>query len=57
MNVKVSRVYLIFLAGVILLGVFYDQLKRVTGGGVSFVIVALSYVILLRLLAEWLGRR
>jgi hypothetical protein len=39
MHVRISRTYLIFLGGVRLLAIFYENLKAVTGGGVRWVVV------------------
>jgi hypothetical protein len=42
----------VYLAGMIPLGLFYEQVKIATGGTWRFVLVAIAYLLALRLLAE-----
>ncbi len=44
----------VYLAGMIPLGMFYEQVKLATGGTWRFILVALAYLLALRLLAELL---
>ena len=44
----------VYLAGMIPLGLFYEQVKIATGGTWRFVLVALVYLLALRLVAELL---
>lgn len=39
----------VYFIGVFVLGLFYSQLKAVTGGGIWFVLSAIGYLLMLRL--------
>lgn len=46
----------VYLVGVILLGIFYQPVKVALGGGVLFVLVVIVYLLLLRLIGYGLRR-
>jgi thiol:disulfide interchange protein len=47
----------VYLGGVILLGLAYWYVERVTGGGWLFVCTALGYLVVVRLVGLWFARR
>ncbi len=52
---KLPRVAVwVYLAGMIPMGMFYEQVKLASGGTWRFILVALAYLLALRLLAELL---
>ncbi|WP_372014329.1 hypothetical protein [Pseudoxanthomonas sp. 10H] len=48
--------FAIYLAGVLLFSAFYYQLKAFFGGGIWFVLVAVAYLLCLRLFARFVNR-
>ncbi|OHC25896.1 MAG: hypothetical protein A3J25_10035 [Pseudomonadales bacterium RIFCSPLOWO2_02_FULL_63_210] len=48
---------IVYLAGVVLLGLLYVPLKAATGGGVWFFLVAIGYLALLRLIGYGVTKR
>ena len=46
----------VYLVGVVLLGVFYQPVKSALGGGVPFVSVVIGYLLLLRLIGYGIRR-
>ena len=46
----------VYLIGVFVLGLFYSQLKSVAGGGIWFVLSAIVYLIMLRLVGHGITR-
>jgi len=54
---KPSIQFLIYLVGAALLGVFYEQVKVVTGGEWGFLCTVLLYLLGLRFIGGWLARR
>ena len=46
----------VYLVGVVLLGVFYQPVKSALGGGVLFVSVVVGYLLLLRLIGYGIRR-
>lgn len=54
---KVPRIAVcVYLLGMIPMGIFYDQVKAGTGSGWRFVLVAVAYLLALRLLSELVER-
>ena len=48
--------WIVYLAGIVALGLFQAQLKAAIDNGVLFVLAVLAYLILLRLLGYYLTR-
>jgi len=46
----------VYFIGVFVLGLFYSQLKSVTGGGIWFVLSAIVYLVMLRLIGHGITR-
>ena len=46
----------VYLLGMIPMGIYYDQVKAETGSGWRFVLVAVAYLLALRLLSEIVER-
>ena len=53
--VKLPRIAVwVYLAGMVPMGLFYEQVKVATGDTWRFVLVAVAYLLVLRLIAELL---
>jgi len=48
MNIQIA----VYFIGVFVLGLFYSHLKSATGGGFWFVLAAIGYLLLLRLIGH-----
>ncbi|MEL1264976.1 hypothetical protein [Pseudoxanthomonas putridarboris] len=52
MNIQLA----VYFIGVFVLGLFYNQLKLATGGGFWFVLTAIGYLLVLRLIGYGITR-
>ena len=52
MNIQLT----VYFIGVFVLGLFYGQLKSATGGGFWFVLLAIGYLLVLRLIGYGITR-
>ena len=48
---------IVYLVGVVLLGLFYEKVKRETGGGALFVAAAVAYLLMLRFIGFLVEKR
>lgn len=48
---------LVYFVGVIVLGLFYEQVKTATGGGPLFVALAIAYLVVVRVVGHFVARR
>ena len=53
---KPSPQIIVYCAGIVLLGLFYGQVKAAVGGGVLFLATAIAYLVVLRLIGLLLAR-
>ena len=49
--------WVVYLIGIFLFGLFYEQIKTALGGGILFVIVALGYLLVLRFVGDYLSKK
>ncbi len=52
-----TKQFAVYLAGLVILGLLYVPLKAATGGGIWFLLTAIGYVALLRLLGYAITKR
>ena len=53
---KASRQFLIYLVGILVLGVFYGPVKSALGSQWLFLLAVVGYLSALRLLGVWVAR-
>jgi len=51
-----STQFLVYLVGVVILGIFYAPLKSATGGGVWFVLCAVIYLFFVRIVGHFISK-
>lgn len=49
--------WIVYLIGIVLFGLLYEPLKANSGGDVLFVILAIGYLIILRIMADFLAKK
>ena len=53
---KQNPQFIVYLVGVVLLGLFYAPVKSALGGQWLFLLSVVGYLLALRLLAAWVGK-
>ncbi|MCX9158607.1 hypothetical protein OPU71_21040 [Niveibacterium sp. 24ML] len=54
---KLSLSIVVYLLGVVAFGLFYAQAKAALGGKLLFLLASVAYLVALRFVATWVGKR
>jgi len=57
LHAMVNPSWIVYLIGIVLFGLFYELVKANSGGDVLFVIVGIGYLIILRVMADFLAKK